>query len=87
VRFTKEKLPGDVMTQEECAKVGCKHFITNAQLLITNRRNNEAVAGLGDKDYPLDVEWKNCLSGPDVWFNCEKRKDHSTPRVLWCDGT
>jgi hypothetical protein len=24
--------------------------------------------------FPLDVDWKNCSMGPDVWLNCDERK-------------
>jgi hypothetical protein len=41
-------------------------FINNVELRQLNRR-------FGDEVFPLDVEWKNCLQGPDAYLNCPKR--------------
>ncbi len=60
------------MTQEQCAKANCPHFINNADLRRANRRN-------GNKDYPLDVPWKNCLQGKSVWQYCKKRLGSAAP--------
>jgi hypothetical protein len=43
-------------------------FINNIELRQLNRR-------FGDEVYPLDVEWKNCLQGPDAYLNCPKRRE------------
>jgi hypothetical protein len=51
------------MTQEQCA--GCTNYLNNIQILQKNRENPLA--------FPLDVEWKNCSMGPDVYLNCKKR--------------
>ena len=45
----------------------CEFFVTNVELRILNRK-------FGSEIYPLDVEWKNCLQGPDAYLNCRKRR-------------
>lgn len=57
------------MTQEQCAKANCKWFRTNAEIRRLNRERSN-----GNEVFPLDVEWKNCLLGPDYWLNCRKRR-------------
>jgi len=53
------------MVQHNC--YGCPEFLTNVELLRLNKES-------GDEVFPLDVEWKNCISGLDVWLNCQKRR-------------
>jgi hypothetical protein len=54
----------ETMTNKNC--YDCFMFITNVELRQLNRK-------FGDEVYPLDVEWKNCLQGPDAYLNCRKR--------------
>jgi len=44
----------------------CCMFMNNVELRQLNR-------DFGDEIFPFDVEWKNCLQGPDVYLNCRKR--------------
>lgn len=48
----------------------CPEFRTNIEI----RELRKAFPDDENNPYPLDVEWTNCLSGPDVWLNCRKRR-------------
>jgi hypothetical protein len=50
-------------------------FINNVELRQLNRK-------FGDEIYPLDVEWKNCLQGPDAYLNCRKRTEGRRPSTV-----
>lgn len=60
------------MSQRNC--YDCEYFLTNVKIISLNKAENERKAGSGDEVWPLDVEWKNCIMGSDVWLNCHKRK-------------
>jgi hypothetical protein len=67
--FRTKKNGGDgnlTMTNKNC--YDCCMFITNVELRELNRE-------FGDETFPLDVEWKNCLQGPDAYLNCRKRTE------------
>lgn len=61
--------------QKNC--FNCQQFRTNIEIRALHKSLEDFSVGSGDKTYPLDVEWKNCLDGPDVWLNCRKRKRHT----------
>ena len=46
---------------------GCPDYIPYERLVRLNDRQ-------GDEAWPLDVEWRSCIGGPDLWLNCPVRR-------------
>jgi hypothetical protein len=46
---------------------GCEDYILYEKLVELNKAQ-------GDEIWPLDVEWRSCLNGPDYWLNCRRRR-------------
>jgi hypothetical protein len=71
LRKTFQNLKKQEATQRNC--YDCPDFITNIQLL-TYRKQRADKGENPDESFPLDVDWKNCREGPDVFLNCTKRR-------------
>lgn len=50
----------------------CKEYVSDTAINYF-RSIDESLGKDPDESWPLDVNWKNCTNGPDVWLNCYRR--------------